>query len=396
MARTKRYPGYIEAHGRGFRVTLTVGGERHRFSVHVESKADAAEWAEAKYKELAQQLKRERDGLPTAPRMSALIAEFRRVVMPTLSAGTQGSYSDSLKVIEPYFVRELGDPSVAKIRAGDVARFLSWRQTHKPKSQRGPDGSLVVTMVSGKTSNRTIAKDRTVLHTLLGKAAEWEYIEANVVARTKAPKADARPYTILSEAEYELLLTECQRDPMLATYVLLLGETGMRCESEALWLRWEDIDLEDGFLTVVSGRNGHRTKTGKTRPVPMTARLVSELRAHVERFRQSEYHGQRSGWVFHHLDDSARQTAGERITSLRRGFAAACRRASLPEEFTQHDLRHRFITRLLAKGHNLALVQKAAGHANVRTTALYTHLVKEDLRVLVVPLVQEAATTGAA
>src|SRR2546422_3185445 len=52
MARPKQHPGYIERHGTGYRVSLCIRGRRHRFTVHAESKADAAEWAAAKHKEL--------------------------------------------------------------------------------------------------------------------------------------------------------------------------------------------------------------------------------------------------------------------------------------------------------------------------------------------------------
>ncbi len=37
----------------------------------------------------------------------------------------------------------------------------------------------------------------------------------------------------------------------------------------------------------------------------------------------------------------------------------------------------------VAQGHNLALVQKAAGHASMRTSMLYVHLVDDDLSQLV-------------
>ncbi len=50
-----------------------------------------------------------------------------------------------------------------------------------------------------------------------------------------------------------------------------------------------------------------------------------------------------------------------------------------------YDLRHTRITRWVAAGHNLALVQKAAGHASMRTTMIYVHLVDDDLSVLVQP-----------
>jgi integrase len=63
------------------------------------------------------------------------------------------------------------------------------------------------------------------------------------------------------------------------------GETGLRCESEALWLRWEDVDLDQKFLHVVSGRGGHRVKSGRSRFVPMTARLLAAFKEHFARFR---------------------------------------------------------------------------------------------------------------
>ena len=42
----------------------------------------------------------------------------------------------------------------------------------------------------------------------------------------------------------------------LVMYVLILGETGMRCDSEALRLQWEDVEFATGFIRVVSGRDG--------------------------------------------------------------------------------------------------------------------------------------------
>ena len=62
---------------------------------------------------------------------------------------------------------------------------------------------------------------------------------------------------------------------MLSLFSLVLGETGMRCEWRALRCsRWEDVDLENGFVQVVSGRDQHRTKSGKSRDVPLSSRLL--------------------------------------------------------------------------------------------------------------------------
>lgn len=83
------------------------------------------------------------------------------------------------------------------------------------------------------------------------------------MTRVQAPKVDGRDPVILTGDEYERLLAACVQRPMLAMFVLLLGETGARCESEALKLRWEDVDLDAGFLWIAeSQRRPHEKRKG--------------------------------------------------------------------------------------------------------------------------------------
>ena len=92
----------------------------------------------------------------------------------------------------------------------------------------------------------------------------------------------------------------------------------------------------------------HRTKSGKSRYLPMTHRLHAAMREHFARRRLSG-----SAWVFHH------ETA-------RRGCAAMDR-----------------VTTWLAEGKNAVHVKEALGHSDLRTTMGYTHLSKMHLRSLV-------------
>ncbi len=170
-----------------------------------------------------------------------------------------------------------------------------------------------------------------------------------------------------------------------AWYLTTLGEAGLRCDSEALHLRWEDVDLEEGFLWIASGRGGHRTKSGKGRWVPMTLKLRQAMREHFARFRFATYEGQQTPWVFHHTITRRRARAGERLTVLRRAFGGAINRARLPTDFHQHDLRHRRVTTWLAAGGDAVKVKEAMGHADLRTTMGYTHLVRDNLPSLVEP-----------
>lgn len=380
MARRKTHPGSIRERSWGWDIRLMVDGARHYYKVKGGSREDAERLAREKHRELTAQAQREADGLPGAVNVSELLELFRDEYLPELAPGTQASYEDSLKPIRVYFREELGDPPLHRIHGRHVKGYLSWRRL------RNADGTLRKKALS----NRTLQKDRAVLHRLFSIAEKMELRDGNPVARVEPPKAQERDPVILTPDQYQALLTECSSEPMLALYALLLGETGLRCLSEALWLRWEDVDLQEGFLWIDSGRHGRRTKSGKGRWVPMTARLREAMRKHFASFRFASYDGKPSPWIFHHTQDALRRhggnrrKAGSRIRKkLREELGKVAERAKLPEGFVAHDLRHRRVTVWLADGANPVHVKEALGHADLKTTMRYTHLAREHLRSLV-------------
>jgi len=373
-----RHPGHIERHGAGLRVHLCVGGRRYKYTLATTDRKAAGQWAKNKHTELERQTDRRREGYPGPLTVSELFAEYEREELPTKSPGCQRSYRDSLKPIRLYFASEKGDPTVDRIRAGDVEGFMTWRRAHKVITCKQDDGTRVVEARPGHVHERTIQKDRAVLHAIFELADRREYRDGNPVSRTRAPKYDARQPVLLSDEQYAQLLEACE-DDLVRLYVLLLGESGARDESEALWLRWDDVDLEGGFLHFVSGQNGHRTKSGKDRWTPLTPALATGLRAHAAAHRLAC----NTTWVFHHDRTLRHHKAGERITSLRRAVMAAAQRAKIPAGWHMHDLRHRRVTDWLAAGANPVHVKEAVGHADLRMTMHYTHLAREHLRSLV-------------
>jgi integron integrase len=85
----------------------------------------------------------------------------------------------------------------------------------------------------------------------------------------------------------------------------------------------------------------------------------------------------RSGRVMrHHLD--------ERI--LQRAVRAAAQRAGLDRPVGCHTLRHCFATHLLEDGYDIRTVQELLGHADVKTTQIYTHVLNRGPRAVRSPL----------
>jgi integrase len=368
-----KHPGSIDRHGASWRVRLCVAGQRHTF--HLDGSLDQEAVEQQARERHAELHRRNGKGLPGPMRFSELLRRYRRAELPQLSPNSQRTYGASLHAFETYFVQEGSDPSAHEIRPGHIVAFMTWRRDH------APDGSKVRRTLSARTVN----KDRVVLHVVFAFGETLEIVDSNPVRKTKPRKGDPREPLILDADQYEKLLGACEDRPMVALYVLTLGETGVRCDSEALWLRWEDVDLERGFLTVESVRKGRRTKSGKSRKVPMTSRLRKAMAEHMAAYRMKTYRGKRTAWVFHHELARRHAEPGDRITGLRRAFAGAVKRASLPADLRQHDLRHRRITTWLQDGHPIAIVAKAMGHSSLKVTEGYLHLVDRDL----LPLVEE-------
>lgn len=131
--------------------------------------------------------------------------------------------------------------------------------------------------------------------------------------------------------------------------VALMYYAGLRC-CEVARLRWgPDVDLLEGWLTVLG-------KGNKTRKVPIFPGLEPYLAVGVGE-------------------------TGPVYRTRRGGPASAARVSALVNEhlrevagcpFTSHQIRHRFATHMLDKTKNLRLVQVLLGHANVATTEIYT------------------------
>lgn len=137
--------------------------------------------------------------------------------------------------------------------------------------------------------------------------------------------------------------------------------------SEAATLEVTAVDRARMVLRIIG-------KGNKERLVPLPRPVLDDLVALWKTTRNPR-------WLFpNNAGDAPVCTA-----VLFRTFAAAVKAAGLPRRPTPHTLRHSYATRLLENGVDTRVVQVFLGHANIATTALYTHLTeptRESIRRL--------------
>ena len=170
-----------------------------------------------------------------------------------------------------------------------------------------------------------------------------------------APRQPQKLPAILSRAEVWRLLAA----PAHPRHRLLLATTyaaGLRL-SEAIHLKVVDIDPDRMTIRIEQG------KGAKDRYVPLSVRLLTQLRAHWADERPGR-------WVF------AAPTAQHPIhpTTAQRAYWAAKRLAGIAKHGGIHALRHAYATHLLEAGQDLHTVQRLLGHRHVTTTMRYFHL----------------------
>ncbi|MBS3788892.1 tyrosine-type recombinase/integrase [Candidatus Bipolaricaulota bacterium] len=178
---------------------------------------------------------------------------------------------------------------------------------------------------------------------------------------------------VLTEEEQQSLLDQfneryvtSQRNKVM--FQLMLN-TGLRV-SEAVSLRWEDVNLTSGKLMVREG------KGAKDRTLWIDDDQRRKLGEWKE--RQVDKVGELPKWVFSTLREGG---AGKKLTiqQVWKTLRTYAEKAGIEKDISPHTLRHTFATDLYRKTGKIRLVQKALGHADLSTTMIYTHIVDEEL-----------------
>jgi integrase len=229
-------------------------------------------------------------------------------------------------------------------------------------------------------SARTALHCHRVLKEALQHALRWQLITRNPAEAVDPPTPERYQVPALHPEEVKRLLTISDGTPY-GMLVHLAVMTGLRM-GELLGLRWQDVDLDSGLISVrqtcqwlpKQGFIFRQPKTHRSaRPVTVAKGTVERLRQH--RVRQLE--DRLAAGLGHQDSDLVFANAlGEPIhpNSLRDAWAKVAAEAGLRLRF--HDLRHAHASLLLQQGVHPKVVSERLGHSTVGVTLdIYSHVV---------------------
>lgn len=228
----------------------------------------------------------------------------------------------------------------------------------------------------------------------------------NTIAPVRA-KRKASPPTVLTSEEVESLFAQMQGTHFLMAR--LIYGSGMRL-MECIRLRVQDLDFGQHILFIRGG------KGGKDRTSYLPHSVQAELRLHLEEVRRIHQQDLALGFGEAYLPDALARKMSSAVkdfgwqyvfpshkrsldprsgcerrhhvleSGLQKSVKVAAKRAKIDKRVTVHTLRHSFATHMLENGTNIRVLQELLGHADVKTTEIYTHVMKKDFKALLNPL----------
>jgi integrase len=273
----------------------------------------------------------------TSPTVKDLIERWRIEHKPKLRPRNREQNEALIKQwIEP----ELGTRRVAELRYADIDGL------HRKISVKGG----LKRQGTPYRANRVLA----LLSKMLSLSIRWEW-RADNPCRGVERNHEEKRYRYLSPAELGRLVKALAEypDQTAANALRLLLLTGART-GEVLGAEWGQFDLDAGVWVKPSSH----TKQKREHRVPLSAparQLLAEMNTTEARLFPQ-------------------------LSALRHHWSEICRRAEL-ENVRVHDLRHSYASFLASAGLSLPVIGALLGHTQASTTARYTHLFDDPLRI---------------
>lgn len=324
-----------------------------------------------------------------------------------LGDSTVASYKKNIRLhIKPY----IGGVKLASLTSKKIDQVYRKLETGGRRDHKGE--------LTGKPlAARTVRYVHTILRAALQAAVDGEPAmlaknpadKANPPTAKEAKAPEMHPWT---NAQLRTFLDWSRENSALHVAWFTLGYTGVR-RGELLALRWRDVDLDAGTISVrrsvgLSRVKGEKaqikegpTKTNQPRVIDIDPETVALLRAHKrERGALALQLARNDALIFGDAEGEWRHP--ERFSRTFKDHLARCRRdlgkvegVEAPDEIRLHDLRHSHATILLRAGTNPKIVSERLGHASVTITMnVYAHCLPSMQREAVTRFASIMNATG--
>jgi integrase len=322
--------------------------------------------------EIAYRVKVRLKGFPIQTATFSRLTDARKWAQHTESAIREGRYfktSEARKhtlaeTIDRYCEQVL--PTKPKSAKDQTTQLQWWKQAIGCQVLADITPALVAKcrddLFKGKTTRGEERRPSTVnrylaalSHVFTVALKEWGWVNDNPVLKISKPKEDRGRSRFLSDNERARLLQACRESSngWLELIVTLCLSTGAR-KMEIIGLRWPDVDLDRGVITL------HQTKNGERRVLPLVSHAHTMMQAHAKvRHLHCE-------WVFP-------SNKADKPIEIRKPWEVAIEKAEI-KDFRFHDLRHSAASYLAMNGASLAEIAEILGHKTLQMVKRYAHL----------------------
>lgn len=337
-------------------------------------------------------------GLPVAADASTTVADYLNSWLTTVAVHKlrPTTYATYEHYVTAFIIPGLGGKRLAALTPKDVRAWLHQVQTVCQCCAQGRDAARDANAkrkrsrprccAVGACCNTTIAAGtvaylKAVLSSALAHAVAEDELPRNVASAVRAGQARPTRFEPLTRTEARRLL-KAGSGTGFGVLVELTLRTGLR-KGEVLALRWTDLDLEQGVMSIrqtlqrdpETGKPVfYPTKTeASQRRVVLPCECIASLRE--QRARQNaEQVAAGEGWREHGLVFTRPDGTPITPSTVNRHFGRLCDAAGI-RRIRFHDLRHSCATLLLEQGVDLATIKDLLGHSQIHITAdVYAHV----------------------
>jgi site-specific recombinase XerD len=182
----------------------------------------------------------------------------------------------------------------------------------------------------------------------------------------KFPRSEKKLPIVLSQDEVQRMFDVCV-NLKHRVILALLYSAGLRV-SDLINLQWSNIDRSRGVIYILQG------KGNKDRIVPLSANLVPLLTNYYHAYKTKNY------ILAGQFDEQySAKSVGEVLKQL-------AEKAGIKKRVWTHQMRHNAFTHMVENGIDINLIQKIAGHNNVKTTLMYTQISDSIISKIASPL----------